>query len=113
MEGKLKPCPFCGGEATMQNAGGYPGMVMVACTSCGINTGMSIEPVVVQRWNRRAMGERRAKPARKYIDMQALGIGRANPDIFLDKAYAAGWNAVVELLNDAPAANVVPVDIDD
>lgn len=36
------------------------------------------------------------------IDVDALGVGLCNPDAFMDRAYAAGWNGVVRLLQSAP-----------
>ena len=38
----------------------------------------------------------------RLIDADALGIGLCNPDVFMDRAYAAGWNGVVRLLQSAP-----------
>lgn len=38
----------------------------------------------------------------RLIDADVLGIGLCNPDIFMDRAYAAGWNGVVRLLQSAP-----------
>lgn len=45
----------------------------------------------------------------KYIDVDALGIGMANPDVFIVPAYADGWNSAIKILQDAPAADVRPV----
>ena len=45
----------------------------------------------------------------KYIDFTALGIGKCNPDVFTDKSYANGWNAAIDILANAPAADVVDV----
>lgn len=33
--------------------------------------------------------------------MVKLGIGRCNPEVFEDKSYAAGWNAVIEIMERA------------
>ena len=41
-----------------------------------------------------------------YISREALGIGFCNPDIFEDKGYAKGWNAAIEIIKNAPAADV-------
>lgn len=49
----------------------------------------------------------------RYVYIDALGIGPANPDVFQDKAYADGWNAAIKILDnclkDIPAADVAPV----
>lgn len=38
----------------------------------------------------------------RLIDADELGVGRCNPDVMVDKAYAAGWNGVVGIINNAP-----------
>ncbi len=45
------------------------------------------------------------------IDRQALGIGRCNPDAFplQNRAYCAGWNGVISLLEQAPTVDAVEV----
>lgn len=45
----------------------------------------------------------------KYIDREALGIGKCNSDNFNDRAYAEGWNAAIDIIENAPAADVVEV----
>lgn len=45
----------------------------------------------------------------EYIDRTALGIGKANREIFKDPAYADGWNAALEIIQAFPAADVAPV----
>lgn len=47
----------------------------------------------------------------RLIDADALGIGRCNPDEFpLDnRAYCAGWNGVIGLIERAPTVDAVPV----
>lgn len=47
--------------------------------------------------------------AKKYIDAEALGIGKANRDAFVNPAYADGWNSAVDIIQTAPAADVVEV----
>lgn len=44
-----------------------------------------------------------------YIDTDALGIGKANPEVFENKAYADGWNLAVDIILSAPAADVQKV----
>lgn len=45
----------------------------------------------------------------EYIDIDSLGIGKCNPDVFEDKGYAKGWNAAIDIVQNAPAADVRPV----
>lgn len=45
----------------------------------------------------------------KYINVDALGIGKARRDVFNDPAYADGWNSAVEIMQNAPAADVTEV----
>lgn len=42
----------------------------------------------------------------RYIDADALGIRRANREIFDNKAYADGWNAAIGIIESAPTADV-------
>lgn len=44
-----------------------------------------------------------------YISRKALGIGKCNPDVFEDKGYAKGWNDCIDIIQNAPAADVRPV----
>lgn len=43
------------------------------------------------------------------IDRDALGVGPANPKVFENPAYAAGWNALLRIINQAPVVDAVPV----
>ena len=45
----------------------------------------------------------------EYIEREALGIGKCKPDVFENKAYADGWNSAIEIIENAPAADVAPV----
>ena len=45
----------------------------------------------------------------RYIDADALGIGKANRDVFDNKAYADGWNAAIGIIESAPTADVKEV----
>lgn len=45
----------------------------------------------------------------EYIDRTALGIGYADPKAFINPAHADGWNTAVQIINEAPAADVAPV----
>jgi Lar family restriction alleviation protein len=47
----LKPCPFCGGRATLEGRGYYWG----ECNSCGAMTrGSEDKQKAIEEWNRRA-----------------------------------------------------------
>ena len=43
------------------------------------------------------------------IDRDALGVGPANPEVFKNAAYADGWNALLRIINQAPAVDAAPV----
>lgn len=45
----------------------------------------------------------------KYIDVEALGIGIARAEIFANPEFARGWNNAIEIINNAPAADVAEV----
>lgn len=45
----------------------------------------------------------------RLIDIEALGIGKCNPDVFDDKGYAKGWNSAIEILQNAPTVDAVAV----
>jgi Lar family restriction alleviation protein len=51
-EEKLRPCPFCGGEAKSRKSNG---VYYVFCTNCSTKTVDSITPdSAIDAWNRRA-----------------------------------------------------------
>ena len=51
MSERLKPCPFCGGEAEMMGIT----FVYVKCLNCGVETmGYREEDEAAGTWNRRA-----------------------------------------------------------
>lgn len=43
----------------------------------------------------------------RYIDLDKLGIGKANPDVFIDRGYAEGRNSIIDILEKADVENVV------
>ena len=45
----------------------------------------------------------------EYIDRTALGIGYADPKAFINPAHAEGWNTAIQIINEAPSADVAPV----
>jgi hypothetical protein len=46
---------------------------------------------------------------KEYIERDKLGICKCNPEVFEDKGYAKGWNAAIDIIQSAPAADVRPV----
>ena len=57
MAEKLKPCPFCGGEAELKDTSGF---IVVKCESCGVESGMvkvsaeyCANDKATESWNRR------------------------------------------------------------
>ena len=44
----------------------------------------------------------------RLIDADALGVGRCSPDL-LPASYCAGWNGLVNLIEQAPTIDAVPV----
>ena len=47
--------------------------------------------------------------SRRYIDADALGIGRADRNAFTVPEYADGWNSAIEIIENAPIVDVVEV----
>lgn len=57
MSDELKPCPFCGSEATMQDTEDWSpySRWMVRCTECGMDTGgRESKSAAISAWNARA-----------------------------------------------------------
>lgn len=55
---KLKPCPFCGGNAIFRGTaylGNIPTAFYIVCEGCGMQTASNCEPKTKQAkdWNRR------------------------------------------------------------
>ena len=50
---KLKPCPFCGGEAKLEASSAFP-TYYVRCDCCGVSTLANRQDQVVDEWNTRA-----------------------------------------------------------
>ena len=49
---KLKPCPFCGGEAYIEII--CNGLVEVWCKECSASVPAKYKNKAIERWNRRA-----------------------------------------------------------
>ena len=51
----------------------------------------------------------RTRNESRYIDKEALGIGRADRNAFTVPEYAGGWNSAIDIITNAPAADVEEV----
>ena len=52
---KLRPCPCCGGPATMEHGAEVAENGWVVCTECGLSTRYYDDPAMAaEAWNRRA-----------------------------------------------------------
>ena len=45
----------------------------------------------------------------RLIDADALGIGKAKREAFVISEYADGWNAAIDIIDNAPTIDAVPV----
>ena len=50
----LKPCPFCGSQATIERAGDFRKSTIYACTFCGCRLETGEERDYGTQWNKRA-----------------------------------------------------------
>ncbi len=93
MSEKLKPCPFCGHDASVF---GVCGVVKVLCSNCGASTGprLSIK-CAIEDWNRRAS---------RAIDFDALREVVDELECALRPEDYASVDALCELSNDASKA---------
>lgn len=62
-EQNLKPCPFCGGRAKLEDYGLNGNFVVVHCLDCGAMTrlfakGIRLGETAFEAWNRRTADER-------------------------------------------------------
>jgi hypothetical protein len=46
---------------------------------------------------------------KRLIDANALGICKAKREAFENPAYADGWNSAIEIIENAPTVDAVPV----
>lgn len=58
---ELKPCPFCGNKAVLEDLGGYEtcGRFFVRCTKCDIaqDNLWATKKTAIRRWNKRVSKE--------------------------------------------------------
>lgn len=45
----------------------------------------------------------------RLIDIDVLGVGRCNPDVFKVPDRAGGWNDLLDIINSAPTIDAVEV----
>ena len=57
----------------------------------------------------RSIGKEAGTVMGDLIDRDALGVGPANPEVFLNTAYADGWNALLRIIKQAPVIDAAPV----
>ena len=61
MSEKLKPCPFCGGEAEIWDSHPFEIGKIIECQKCGVRFAIPwavINTQATEAWNRRAENER-------------------------------------------------------
>lgn len=61
MATKLKPCPFCGGEATAYDVAGVACPVRIICDECWAAIEGDTEKDAIAAWNRRVGGKKRGR----------------------------------------------------
>jgi len=59
---ELKPCPFCGGKAALEDYGLNGNFKIVKCLECGARTTLFLKNLnlgedAIEAWNRRAKDE--------------------------------------------------------
>lgn len=45
----------------------------------------------------------------RLIDADQLGIGKETRSVFIEKAYADGWNSAIDIINQAETVDAAPV----
>ena len=46
---------------------------------------------------------------KRLIDLSTIGVGARNPNVFIDRERALGWNDLLEILEKAPTVDAVEV----
>lgn len=114
---KLKPCPFCGGEAVLitesvKEYNSYVPGANVKCRACGCNTGAYIDFTAprsaINAWNRRAEENLLIIPEMSDDDIQKAidFIKNSRPQIIADDKSEA-WISVEDRLPDEPGLYLI------
>lgn len=95
MSEKVKPCPFCGGEAEFERKGDRKQSTIVSCTCCGATQECGEERGHGKTWNTRHIPEGYAlvpvEPTEAMVDA-ALAVANdesVHEDNFAQAAYQA------------------------
>lgn len=76
---RLKPCPFCGGEATFDHDDN--GWNWIECTRCGASTNARVsamddcKPLLLEQWNKRV------PPTPQQVSDYLAMVERINADV--------------------------------
>lgn len=69
---KLKPCPFCGGEAEVGTHGNHRQSTIISCGECGVTHESGDEGEMVgTSWNSRETDEQLAKANKRVKELEA------------------------------------------
>ena len=88
MTDKLKPCPFCGGEAFEYYSGSQLEFCEVVCKECGCRSKRKTEEEAIASWNNRRPMDRIAEQLKNASCYIEDGDGHAGHVVFTDKAIA-------------------------
>lgn len=113
MSGELKPCPFCGGDAEIQELGNRWLVVCIDGEECGVQGHVAaVDAYAVEAWNRRAdatLREDNARLTRERDEARAeidrlRGCLRVQPNTLLVTHESGSEERLMLALSDAEAA---------